>query len=80
MNQLVISDDESDQESTLAQEMFRCEVRDVLLKFKKGGRKALELYIAMVEQKRGSESAGRLRNACRDQFKKGNTGDAGVWL
>lgn len=59
---------------------FKCEVRDTLRKFHKGGRKALELYIALVEQKRGSEAAARLRNTCREQYKKGNKGDAGVWL
>ena len=73
------SNHEPDQESTLEQERHECEVRDVLLKFKKKGRKGLELYIAMVEQKRGSHAANRLREDCREQFKKGNRGDKGDW-
>lgn len=58
----------------------RCEVRDALRKFAKGGRKAFELYLALVEQKRGTESAARLRNDAREQYKKGNKGESGIWL
>lgn len=58
---------------------FRCEVRDVLRKFQKGGRKHLELYIALVEQKRGQPEAARLREAAREQFQKGNRGDQNDW-
>lgn len=74
------SDNESDTESSVAQTMHRCEVRDAIAKFVKGGRKALELYVAMVEQKRGSASAARLRDDARDQYKKGNRGEYGNWL
>lgn len=58
----------------------RCEVRDALRKFQKGGRKALELYLALVEQKRGSNAALRLRDDARDQYKKGNRGEPERWL
>ena len=58
----------------------RCEVRDALRRFQKGGRKALELYLALVEQKRGANAALRLRDDARDQYKKGNRGEPERWL
>ena len=57
----------------------RSEVRDVIRKFQTGGRKALELYLALVEQKRGANAALRLRDDAREQYKKGNRGDSGGW-
>ena len=80
MSRKMTSDHDTDTKSTVAQEMHRCEVRDAIAKFVKGGRKALELYVAKVEQKRGSASAARLRDDARDQYKKGNRGEYGNWL
>ena len=57
----------------------RSEVRDVIRKFQNGGRKALELYLALVKQKRGANAALRLRDDAREQYKKGNRGDSGDW-
>ena len=58
----------------------RSEVRDVIRNFQNGGRKALELYLALVKQKRGANSAARLRDDAREQYKKGNRGEPERWL
>ena len=53
---------------SIAAELFRCEVQSVIRKCYPDGNAAAE-YFVMVEAKRGTESADKLRNACRVAWK-----------
>jgi len=64
----------------VAQHMFRCEVRDVLRMAHRSGSDRSDSYLFKVEAQRGSESAERLRAAAKDQWIKGNRGEADKWL
>lgn len=59
---------------------FRCEVRDVLRMANRYGSDRSDRYLLGVERQRGSESAERLRAAAKDQWIKGNRGEADKWL
>lgn len=61
------------------QHRFRCEVRDVLRIAHRKGADASDRYLLRVEEKRGTESAERLRATAKDQWIKGNRGEAGQW-
>jgi hypothetical protein len=53
---------------SIAAELFRCEVQSVIRKCYPDGNKAAE-YFNEVENRRGKESADKLRNSCRVEWK-----------
>ena len=52
----------------ISAELFRCEVKSVIRKCYPDGNKASE-YFNEVEKRRGKESADKLRNSCRVEWK-----------
>lgn len=58
----------------------QCEVRQVLRWRNEHGREWVHEHLAGIAKKRGQPAADRLLADCIDQFGKGNSGSAGVWL
>jgi len=54
---------------SIAAELFRCEVQSVIRKCYPDGHKAAD-YFHLVESHRGKEATDKLRQACREAWKK----------
>lgn len=62
------------------QHRFRCEVSYVLRLAHQHGSDRSDSYLFNVERQRGAEPSERLRAAAKDQWIKGNRGEAFQWL
>ena len=58
----------------VAEQIRRCEVRDVCAKGAAG-----KAYLALVEVRRGKAAADALRTAAREQYALGSRGKWGDW-
>ena len=57
----------------------RCEIRSILHKYAAGGIQAVDSFIQKVAEKRGADTAARLRTEAIAQWQAGNRGKDGEW-
>jgi len=57
----------------------QCEIRSILQKYASGGIQAVDSYIQKVADKRGADTAARLRTEAIAQWQAGNRGKNGEW-
>lgn len=66
-------------EEAVEQHRHRCEVRSVLRWRVAQGSDWVDEWLTGVEKARGKGAAERLRADCREQWRRGNRGEAGDW-